>query len=419
MMLKKAKMLWQVIIAIVLAMIVGSLVGTQAQIFGYTYYTIFGFFGQLFLNALTLLVVPLVASAIIHGISNMGKDQSFKRLGSKTFLFYLLTTFLAVITGLVLVNLIKPGATQIAASMEAAGLSPLVVQTPSDHMSALSQVILKLVPMNIFDAAASGNMLGIIFFSLLFGFALSKIESEASDTLIRVIRAAFYTLMRMTHFVMKVMPFGVFFLVAKAIATQGSESFKAILLFFVTVILGLIVFMLVILPILFKFMGLSPWRHLRAITPALVTAFSTSSSAATLPITIDCVEKRAGVSNRICSFVVPLGTSLNMAGSALYECVAALFIAQVYGIELSFLHQFVIVLLSLIASMGVAGIPSASLVAILIILKSMGLPLEGLALILPADRILDMCRTTVNVFSDASCAVLVAHSEGEKVLRSR
>lgn len=200
---------------------------------------------------------------------------------------------------------------------------------------------------------------------------------------------------------------------------RGLGSVESLLYFFVTVLVGLIVFMFVILPLFLRLMGLSPWRHLRAMAPALVTAFSTSSSAATLPITMDCVEKRAGVSNRICSFVVPLGTSINLSGSALYECVAVLFIAQVYGFEMSIIHQAIIVVLSLLTSMGVAGIPSGSLVAILIILNAMGFPAEGLALILPVDRILDMCRTTVNVFSDASCAVLVAHTEGEKVLETR
>jgi Na+/H+-dicarboxylate symporter len=418
-MLKKSAMLWQVLTAIVLAMIIGPLVGTDTEIFGTTYYQLFSFFGQLFLNGLTLLVVPLVASAIINGISQMGKDQSFKRLGGKTFFFYILTTFLAVLTGLVFVNLIKPGVHQEMAAAGSSAVSSMMAQTPANHWEALGQVIIKLIPINIFEAASTGNMLGIIFFSLLFGFALSRIESDASDTLIKVFKALFYAMMRMTHYLMKAMPYGVFFLVAKAFAANGPDMIKALLMFFLTVIAGLATFMFIILPVLFKIMGLSPWRHLRAMAPALITAFSTSSSAATLPITMDCVEKRAGVSNRICSFVVPLGTSVNMSGSALYECVAALFIAQVYGIDLSFFHQMVIVILSLVTSMGVAGIPSASLVAILIILNAMGFPAEGLALILPVDRILDMCRTTVNVFSDASCAVLVAHSEGEKVLETR
>jgi len=419
---KKTTMLWQVLGAIVLAMIVGSLTGTDKEFFGVAYYKLFSFLGQLFLNSLTLLVVPLVASSIIHGLSQMGKDQSFGRLGGKTFFFYILTTLLAVLTGLLFVNLIGPGHhhhIQAAAPTEALQLPTAIAQAPAGHMEAFGQVFLKLIPTNIFEAAASGNMLGVIFFSLLFGFSLAKIDSEASHSLISVWRGLFYALMRMTHYVMRAMPFGVFCLVAKVTASQGLESIEAVLFFFLTVLIGLAVFMFLILPLLMYSMGLSPLRHLRAMAPALVTAFSTSSSVAALPITMECVEKRAGVSNRICSFVVPLGTSINMSGSALYECVAVLFVAQVYGIELTYMHQFVVVILSLLTSMGVAGIPSASLVGIMVILNAMGFPAEGLALILPVDRILDMCRTTTNVFSDASCAVLVAHTEGEKVLQIR
>lgn len=415
-------MLWKIIGAVVLAIIIGKLTGTHTEFLGVKVYHIYAFLGQLFLNALTLLVVPLVASAIIHGLSQMGSERSFGRLGAKTFFFYILTTLLAVLTGLVVVNLIQPGSYHHLELKESITSStiPLMGSSPKTHGEAIGQILLKLIPVNILEAASSGNMLGLIFFSILFGFALAKnYESEASLTLISFWRGAFHTLMRMTHYVMKAMPIGVFFLVAKVIAIQGIESIQALLFFFLTVAIGLVIFMFVILPLLLRFMGLKATRHFKAMAPALVTAFSTSSSAATLPITIDCVEKRAGVSNRICSFVVPLGTSINMSGSALYECVAALFIAQVYGIEISVMHQFIIVILSLLTSMGVAGIPSASLVAILIILNAMGFPAEGLALILPVDRILDMCRTTVNVFSDATCAVLVAHTEGEKVLAVR
>jgi proton glutamate symport protein len=420
--MKKSSMLLQVSLAIILAVIAGSVTGKETAIFGITFYSLFSFLGQLFLNALTLLVVPLVASSIIHGIAGIGKDKSFGRLGGKTFFFYLLTTLLAVLTGLVMVNLIKPGVYEIphaALTDNVAVASTMMSKVPQNHTQVLGAIFLKLIPINIFEAAASGNMLGVIFFSLLFGFALAKIDSEASHGLVSFWRGIFHTLMRMTHYVMRAMPFGVFCLVAKVFASQGFGMVEYLLMFFLSVISGLLIFMCVILPLLFRFMGLSPLRHFKAMAPALVTAFSTSSSAASLPITMDCVEKRAGVSNRICSFVVPLGTSVNMSGSALYECVAALFIAQFYGIELSFMHQFVIVILSLITSMGVAGIPSASLVAIVIILNAMGFPAEGIALILPVDRILDMCRTTVNVFSDSSCAVLVAHTEGEKVLEAR
>ncbi len=415
-MLKKSSLLIQVLIAIALAMVVGSLSGPDAVLFGVPYIQLFGFLGKLFLNALTLLVVPLVGSSIVNGISSMGKDKSFGRLGAKTFFFYIFTTFLAVLTGLLFVNLIQPG-TYMAPPSEST--PQILAQAPQNHMEAVGQILLKLIPINIFEAASQGNMLGIIFFALLFGFALAKIESTASTNVMNIIKGIFYTLMRMTHFLMKVMPLGVFFLVTQAIAMRGLGSIESLLYFFTTVILGLATFMFVILPLFLRLMGVSPWRHLRAMAPALVTAFSTSSSAATLPITIDCVEKRAGVSNRICSFVVPLGTSINLSGSALYECIAVLFVAQVYGFKMTLIHQAIVVVLSLLTSMGVAGIPSGSLVAILIILNAMGFPAEGLALILPVDRILDMCRTTVNVFSDASCAVLVAHTEGEKVLEPR
>ena len=221
-------------------------------------------------------------------------------------------------------------------------------------------------------------------------------------------------MIELTHMIMKFLPLGVFCLVAKVAATTGFESLTSLGLFFLTVILALSTFSLVLLPILLKYIGkVSPRRHFKAMAPALITAFSTSSSSASLPITIDCVEKRAGVSNRICSLVVPLGTSLNMSGSALYEIVAALFVAQVYGVAVSLSSQIIFVLLALFTSMGVAGIPAASLVAVIVILKAFGLPIEGIGLFLAVDRILDMCRTTVNVLSDTCCAVLVARSEGE------
>ena len=416
-MLKKSSLLIQVLIAIALAMLIGGLSGPDSQLFGIHYIKLFGFLGKLFLNALTLLVVPLVGSSIVNGISQMGQDKSFGRLGGKTFFFYIFTTLLAVITGLVFVNLIHPG-TYMTKAPEALAAATSAT-APQNHLEAVGLILEKLIPINIFEAASQGNMLGIIFFALLFGFALAKIESTASESVMKVIKGVFHVLMKMTHYLMRVMPIGVFFLVSKAIAIRGLGSIESLLYFFLTVLLGLATFMFVILPLFMRLMGLSPWRHLRAMAPALVTAFSTSSSVAALPITMDCVEKRAGVSNRICSFVVPLGTSINLSGSALYECIAVLFIAQVYGFELTVIHQAIVVGLSLLTSMGVAGIPSGSLVAILIILNAMGFPAEGLALILPVDRILDMCRTTVNVFSDASCAVLVAHTEGEKVLQVR
>ncbi len=411
--MKKNSMLWKVLIAIFLAVIVGNLTGTTAGIFGLPFYQIFDILGELFVNSLTLLSVPLIASAIISGIGQMSGQQSFKSLGLKTFSFYIMTIALAVIVGVILVNLIHPGS--FHKELTEALATPSNIQITSQK-EAFTGVLFKLIPTNIIAAASGGNMLGIIFFSLLFGFSMIHIEKEPHGVLLNFWKGMLATLLRMTHFVMKAMPFGVFCLMAKVVASQGIQSISNLAYFFLTVFGGLVIFCFIVLPLLLRFFGLNPITHLKAVTPALFTAFSTSSSAATLPATIECVEKNAGVSNRICSFVVPLGTSMNMAGSALYECVAVLFIAQAYGIDLTLGHQILIALLSLITSMGVAGIPSGSLVAIIIILNTLGLPAEGIALILPVDRLLDMCRTTANVFSDTTCAVLVAKSEGETVL---
>lgn len=409
--MKKASSLGKILIAIILAVIVGNLTGTKMGLFGITFYQVFELVGQLFLNSLTLLVVPLIASAIISSLGKMNGDKSFKILGMKTFGFYILTISIAVIIGVLLVNFIQPGLHHKDLTTSLLGTQPVSIKLLSQK-EAFFQIIYKIIPMNIFEAASQGNMLGIIFFSLLFGFALMKTKNT---TLLSFWQGLFEVMMKITSFVMKVMPIGVFCLVAKVVAAQGVQTVGSLLYFFITVILGLFIFTFIALPILLKLTGVSPLAHFRAMSPALFTAFSTSSSAATLPVTMECIEERAGVSNRICSFVVPLGTSMNMAGSALYECVAVLFIAQIYGIEMSIGHQIVVAILSLLTSMGVAGIPSASLVAILIILHSLGLPAEGMALILPLDRILDMFRTTTNVFSDATCAVLVAQSEGEKI----
>ncbi len=412
---KKQKRPWAVFIAIILAIIFGSWFGQKAGVFGVTFYAIADVIGTIFLNGLTLVVVPLVSSSIITGISRIGNEGAFGRLGGKMFLFYIGTSLMAILIGLFFVNLIHPGAYQTTlVTAEGADISALKEKMIQNGPGAFVQVLVSIVPSNIIAAFSRGEMLGLIFFSILFGYALSKIEGAPGSVLQSFFQGVFQTMIQVTHIIMKFLPLGVFCLVSKVFMSTGVGSLASVSLFFVTVMLGLIVFMFIGLPLLLKFIAkVKPIRHFKAMAPALVTAFSTSSSSATLPITIDCVEKRAGVSNRICSLVVPLGTSINMSGSALYECVAAMFVAQVYGIEITFSTQFLIVLMSLITSIGVAGIPSASLVAIIIILKVIGLPAEGIGLFVAVDRLLDMCRTTVNVFSDSCCAILVAKSEGE------
>jgi len=415
---KKKKSPWPVFIAIALAVIIGNLTGSTAGLFGITFYSIYEIIGDLFINALTLVVVPLVSSSIITGIARIGNDASFGRLGAKMFGFYFGTSILAILIGLLFVNLIQPGINEAhlaTGTIENASVSQVHQSISSQQSPKLTSILFQMVPSNVVAAFSQGNMLGLIFFSLIFGYCLSKIEKGPSETLFSFWNGVFQTMIKFTHVIMKFLPIGVFCLVAKVFAVTGLESLKSVGLFFISVLLGLAAFTFIALPLLLKFIAkVNPIRHFQAMAPALITAFSTSSSSATLPITIDCVEKRAGVSNKICSLVIPLGTSINMSGSALYECVAAMFVAQVYGIEISFTTQFLVVLLSLITSIGVAGIPAASLVALIVILKALGLPAEGIGLFIAVDRILDMCRTTVNVFSDSCCAILVAKTEGEK-----
>lgn len=415
---KKTKRPWPVFIAIVLAIIVGSLLEHEHTLFGVRLYSIFDVLGTVFLNALTLVVVPLVSSSIITGIARIGGDQSFGKLGLKMFLFYLGTSLMAILIGLFFVNIIHPGTAEAlttAGVQEQTAIVKLQSSMEQTEGKALVNVLMQIVPSNIVAAFSQTQMLGLIFFSLLFGYAVSKIDPQPSSILQGFWQGVFQAMIKITHIVMRFLPYGVFCLVAKVFMTTGLKSLGSLALFFLTVLLALATFMFIGLPLLLQFIGrVKPTRHLKAMAPALVTAFSTSSSSATLPITIDCVEKRAGVSNRICSLVIPLGTSVNMSGSALYECVAAMFVAQVYGIEMGIVTQFLVVFMALITSIGVAGIPSASLVAILVILKVIGLPAEGIGLFIAVDRLLDMCRTMVNVYSDSCCAVLLARSEGEK-----
>lgn len=418
----KNQILLKVFLAIILAVIAGWLTGPESHILGVKYVRIFGLIGQLFLNALTLVMVPLVVSSIITGTARMGGERSFGTLGAKTFGYFIGTSLLAILVGLFFSILIAPGASSVPLTSiaEAGRMTEITAQTlQGDGFDKISQILFKIVPSNIFAVASQGQMLGLIMFSLLFGYFISKIESHAASILLGFWQGIFQIMMAITHLVMKALPFGVFGLVAKVIATTGFEAFQSVALFTTTVILSLLAYSLIVLPLLLTFVAnVNPIAHIRGVFPALLTAFSTSSSAASLPITIECVEQRVGVSNRICSFTVPLGTSLNLSGSALHQCVAVLFIAQVYGIDLSPLTLCVVALMSLLTSTGMAGIPSASLISIVVILNTIAVPAEGIGLILAVERILDMCRTTVSVFGNTCCAVLVARSEGEKDILS-
>jgi Na+/H+-dicarboxylate symporter len=260
-------------------------------------------------------------------------------------------------------------------------------------------------------------MLGIIFFSILMGYFISKISNPYKEFLTNLFNAGFEVMMKITHFIIKFTPFGIFGIVI-TVMTEQRDNLGDVLgsmgKYVSTVLIGLIIHAVITLPLIIRTIGkVNPLKHFKALTTPLLTAFSTRSSSATLPLTIDAIENNSGVSNKISSFVLPLGATINMDGTALYECVAAMFIAQAYGIEMSFVSQAVIVFTALLASIGAAGIPMAGLVMISVILTAVGLPLEGVGLILAVDPLLDMCRTTVNVWSDSCGAVTIAKTEGE------
>ncbi len=414
----KLKLHWQILIALLLAGLAGSWTQPGATVASVEIVSIYRFVGTLFLNGLRMVIVPLIVASIISGVAGVGGDGGLGRLGAKTIFYYMTTSLAAILVGLVLVNAIHPGIVDGAPAGLRLGLAEdtgaLLERMEGTSAGDLANVFLRMVPVNIVFAAADGQMLGLIFFSLLFGYFMTRIDQELTGTLIRMWQAIFDTMMQITLWVMKFAPIGIFGLVAATVASTGFEAFVPLLAFCITVLLGLAIHCFITLPLLLRMIGrVSPWAHFQAFSPALLTAFSTASSSATLPITLECAQKNARVSNRTSSFVLPLGATINMDGTALYECVAAMFIAQAYGMELSFATQFTIVLLALLTSIGVAGIPAASLVAVIVILTAIGLPIEGVGLILVVDRILDMSRTAVNVFSDSCGAVVIAKTEGE------
>jgi Na+/H+-dicarboxylate symporter len=409
---------WQIAAAILLAVLAGIIGGADASLFGLSFVAVYGFLGTMFLNALKMLIVPLVMSSIISGMAGVGGDK-LEKLGGKTLLFYASSSLIAILIGLLVVNIIAPGSGDnqaLAATISSSDpeLTDTLAKVEGRGMADVVQVFVRMVPTNVVAAAANGQMLGLIFFSLLFGFFLARSKSEHAATLMQFWQGVMDIMTDITMWVMKFAPLGVFGLVAKTVAATGFAAFKPMLLFFITALLALMIHTFVALPLLLRYVGkVNPKAHFAAMTPALLTAFSTASSSATLPLTLKSVQEKSGVSKRVSGFVLPLGATVNMDGTALYECVAAMFIAQVYGLELTMVQQFTVVIIALLTSIGVAGIPAASLVAISVILGAIGLPLEGIGLLLVTDRILDMVRTAVNVFSDSCAAVIIARTEGE------
>lgn len=424
--MRKLELHWQILIAIILAGIAGTIIfeyrastGIEPTLFTVPYLSIFDYIGTIFLNALRMIIVPLIMSSIIVGVAGIGSGGNLGALSGKTILFYATTTLAAILVGLVVINLIGPGYVDGEPARDLlaleADITELEASVAGKGPGDVAKVFQRMVPPNIVAAAVEGQMLGIIFFAILFGYFMTQLSHDYAEPLFKFWDGMFHVMMKMTEWIMKFAPIGVFGLVGAVIAEAGLKATGPLAVFSIAVLLALGIHAFVTLPLLLRFVGrVNPVKTLIAASKPMLTAFSTASSSATLPVTMKAVEEDIGVSNKISSFVLPLGATVNMNGTALYECAAAIFIAQAYGLDLTFGVQFSIVVIALMTSIGVAGVPSASLVAIAIILTAIGLPIEALGVLLVFDRILDMARTSINIWGDCTAATIVARLEGEE-----
>ncbi len=401
-MILKIKLHWQILIALIAAIAFGYFLPDLVQYVSWM--------GVVFLRALNMVVVPLILSSIISGVASIGGGSNLGRLGVKTMSFYIITSLVAILIGLFFVNLFQPG---VGANLNVTS----DVQSITEGSNSVSDILIRTIPDNVFDAMAKGQILPVIFFAILFGFFITQIQTEKQQLLTRFFDSVFEVMMKITTFVIMFTPLGIFAIVSKEVAKNAnslSNLAGSLGIYMLTVLIALLVHGAIILPLLVRFLGkANPLKHFRNMATPLLTAFSTSSSNAALPLSMVAVEEKDGVSGKITSFTLPLGATVNMNGTALYECVAVIFIAQAYGIDLTMGQQAIIVLTALLAAIGSAGIPMAGLVMMTIVLTAVNLPLEGIGLILAVDRILDMSRTTVNVWGDTCAAVIIAKSEGE------
>jgi len=375
-------------------------------------YQAFDGVASIFLKLLRMIVVPLVFFSLITGMFGMGDLSRFGRLGLKTFTLYVVTSLMAILTGLFLVNVIRPGV--------GLGLEIPTTAVERDVPDSFWDVLVNMAPDNVFRSAAEFDLIGVIIFALFFGaFTLTLEDGPRKRTLIDVMQAASDVMMKMTGFIIALAPVGIAALIARMVSTTGIGVFLDLRWYIVTVFAALGIHAMLTLPLLvFLATRRNPYRFLRAMSPALLTGFSTASSSGTLGVTLERAEHGAGISNRVASFVLPIGATVNMDGTALYEIVTVLFIAQVHaGVDPSFSlslgQQLLIVFLGLTVSIGAAGIPHAGLVMMVIILQAVGLPIEYTGLIWAVDRVLDMCRTATNVASDSCITYIVASTEGE------
>jgi Na+/H+-dicarboxylate symporter len=362
---------------------------------------------DLFLRLLRMAILPLVITSIVSAVIQVGSGKNLGVITLRTITYYLTTSLLAILTGQLLVNLFQPGkGANIGLDQQPEGIG--VVD------QGFGELLLNIIPENPFEAMANGDVLPVIFFSLLFGFFVTQLKEGQRSLMGNFFQAAFEAMMKLTSFVIWTAPIGVFGIIAGIVAETGFSAFASLGKYFLVVLAGLSIHFFVTLPLILKYLGrISPVRHYRGMLSALMTAFTTCSTIVTLPLTMKAVTEVSGASKKAAGFVLPIGATINMDGTALYECVATIFIAQVYGFELGFAQQGIIVITAVLASIGAASIPMSGMVMMSIILNAVGLPLEGVAIILAVDRILDMFRTTVNVFSDSVGAVVISRLEGD------
>jgi Na+/H+-dicarboxylate symporter len=378
--------------------------------------------GKLFILLIRMIVVPLVFSSLLVGTASLGNIKKLGRIGAKTIAYYLCTTAIAITIGLALGNLIRPGSglaestkVELLESYRSEAIETIEIASKRPTgVDAIVETLIRIVPSNPVQSLAEENMLQIIFFALLFGIAITLVPGGKGKPVVDFFESVSEGMVQLVHIVMKLAPIGVLALIAAVVGRFGLDILFSLIRYSLVVVAALLVHMMVVYSSAVRILGKTrPIEFFRGIRPAQLIAFSTSSSNATLPVTIECAEENLGISEEVSSFVLPLGATINMDGTALYQGVAALFIAQVYGLSLTLGDQLTIVLMATLASIGAAGVPGIGIITLTMVLQTLGLPLEGIALILGVDRILDMCRTTVNITGDASAALIIAATEGE------
>lgn len=401
-------------IKIFLGLVAGVLFGLLAG----SFVPYIEFLGTIFIRLITMVVIPLVFASLVLGTASLGNIKQLGRIGLKTFLYYTVTTAIAIAIGLFLANMLQPGAgmdAEVRSSLmqNFEGIAKEKISSSKDKN--VVDMLVSIIPTNPIAAMASNDMLGLIFFSISLGIAITYIPEEKSRGFLNGIQVLNDAVVQLVHLIMKFAPYGVFALMASVVAKFGVDILFTLLNYSLVVTLGLVIHVLFTYGLSIRFLGkVSPLFFFKNMREVLLLAFTTSSSNATLPLNMETVNEKFGVPAKISSFVLPLGATINMDGTALYQGVAAVFIAQVYGIDLTLVDQLMILLTATMASVGAAGIPGAGLITLTVILQTIGIPVEGIALILGVDRILDMCRTVVNVTGDASCALFVAESEKGK-----